>query len=188
MTTLLKPVVGTVSHIDPGPALLAARGVDLMKTYGKGDAAVCALDGVSVEFERGRFTAVMGPSGSGKSTLMHCMAGLDVPTSGRSFVGEQEIASLDDAGLTELRRDRIGFVFQSFNLGPERGCAGGRGRIGDRAGSGRAGGTGPQGPGARDGRVRGDDQIGRPSHRDRHSELHPGCLRTAGSHRALRRP
>ncbi len=65
MTTLLKPVVGTVSHIDPGPALLAARGVDLMKTYGKGDAAVCALDGVSVEFERGRFTAVMGPSGSG---------------------------------------------------------------------------------------------------------------------------
>ena len=118
MTTLSERVASTVSHVDPGAASLAARGVDLMKTYGKGDAAVRALDGVSVEFERGRFTAVMGPSGSGKSTLMHCMAGLDVPTSGRSFVGEQEIASLDDAGLTELRRDRIGFVFQSFNLVP----------------------------------------------------------------------
>ncbi len=118
MTTLSERVASRVSHVDPGAASLAARGVDLMKTYGKGDAAVRALDGVSVEFERGRFTAVMGPSGSGKSTLMHCMAGLDLPTSGRSFVGEREIASLDDAGLTELRRDRIGFVFQSFNLVP----------------------------------------------------------------------
>ena len=89
-----------------------------MKTYGKGDAIVRALDGISVEFERGRFTAVMGPSGSGKSTLMHCMAGLDVPTSGQTFVGDQEIGKLDDAGLTQLRRDRIGFVFQSFNLVP----------------------------------------------------------------------
>ena len=79
---------------------------------------VRALDGVSVEFERGAFTAVMGPSGSGKSTLMHCMAGLDVPTSGRAFVGDQELGRLDDDGLTELRRDRIGFVFQSFNLVP----------------------------------------------------------------------
>ncbi len=77
-----------------------------------------ALDGVDVEFERARFTAVMGPSGSGKSTLMHCMAGLDKPTSGRTFVGEQELGSLDDAALTQLRRDRIGFVFQSFNLLP----------------------------------------------------------------------
>ena len=118
MTTLSERVASTVSHIDLGAASLAARGVDLMKMYGKGDAAVRALDGVSVEFERGCFTAVMGPSGSGKSTLMHCMAGLDAPTSGHSFVGEQEIASLDDAGLTELRRDRIGFVFQSFNLVP----------------------------------------------------------------------
>jgi putative ABC transport system ATP-binding protein len=96
----------------------AARAVDLTKTYGKGEVVVRALDGVSVEFERGRFTAVMGPSGSGKSTLMHCMAGLDSPTSGRAFVGDEEIGLLDDDGLTELRRDRIGFVFQSFNLIP----------------------------------------------------------------------
>jgi putative ABC transport system ATP-binding protein len=94
----------------------AARAVDLRKIYGAGDAAVRALDGVSVEFERGRFTAVMGPSGSGKSTLMQCMAGLDAATSGRTFVGEQEVGQLDDAGLTELRRDSVGFVFQSFNL------------------------------------------------------------------------
>ena len=106
--------------IEPGapPSGAAARAVDLCKTYGKGDAAVRALDGISVEFERGRFTAVMGPSGSGKSTLMHCMAGLDSPTSGQAFVGDQEIGQLDDAGLTQLRRDRIGFVFQSFNLVP----------------------------------------------------------------------
>jgi putative ABC transport system ATP-binding protein len=96
----------------------AARAVDLVKTYGAGDVAVRALDGVSVEFEAGRFSAVMGPSGSGKSTLMHCMAGLDVPSAGRAFVGEDEVGQLDDAGLTELRRDRIGFVFQSFNLVP----------------------------------------------------------------------
>ena len=99
----------------PGPA---ARAVGLVKTYGSGEALVHALDGVDVEFERGRFTAVMGPSGSGKSTLMHCMAGLDTPTSGRTFVGDLEIGKLDDAGLTRLRRDRIGFVFQSFNLVP----------------------------------------------------------------------
>jgi putative ABC transport system ATP-binding protein len=92
--------------------------VDLTKIYGKGDAVVRALSDVDVEFERGRFTAVMGPSGSGKSTLMHCMAGLDVPTSGRAFVGDQEIGTLDDGGLTDLRRSHIGFVFQSFNLVP----------------------------------------------------------------------
>ena len=96
----------------------AAHAVDLRKTYGVGQAAVHALAGVNVAFERGRFTAVMGPSGSGKSTLMHCMAGLDRPTSGQTFVGEENIGSLDDAGLTQLRRDRIGFVFQSFNLIP----------------------------------------------------------------------
>jgi putative ABC transport system ATP-binding protein len=105
-----------VGQLDLGSASPAARAVDLTRTYGKGEVVVQALDGVSVEFERGRFTAVMGPSGSGKSTLMHCMAGLDVPTSGRTFVGGQEIGRLDDTGLTELRRDRIGFVFQSFNL------------------------------------------------------------------------
>jgi putative ABC transport system ATP-binding protein len=96
----------------------AARAIDLTKTYGKGDAVVRALDGINVEFESGCFTAVMGPSGSGKSTLMHCMAGLDTPTSGRTFVGDREIGQLDDAGLTQMRRDQIGFVFQSFNLVP----------------------------------------------------------------------
>src|ERR1700680_4688310 len=96
----------------------AARSVDLTKTYGSGQAAVRALNNVDVAFERGRFTAVMGPSGSGKSTLMQCMAGLDRPTSGRSLVGGLDIGTLKDAGLTELRRDRIGFVFQSFNLVP----------------------------------------------------------------------
>src|SRR5579863_10042958 len=100
----------------PGPP--AARAVDLRKTYGTGDAQVHALAGVNVTFERGRFTAVMGPSGSGKSTLLHCMAGLDTPTSGRVFVGDEEIELLDDSGLTRMRRDRVGFIFQSFNLVP----------------------------------------------------------------------
>jgi len=103
-------------HRQDAPA--AARAVELSKTYGSGDAIVRALDGVSVAFEEGRFSAVMGPSGSGKSTLMHCLAGLDVPTSGQTFVGELEIGRLDDAGLTLLRRERVGFVFQSFNLVP----------------------------------------------------------------------
>ncbi len=107
----------TTGATDP-PAVPAARASDLVKTYGTGEAIVHALDGITVEFERGTFTAVMGPSGSGKSTLMHCMAGLDTPTSGRTFVGDQEIGLLDDAALTQMRRDRIGFVFQSFNLIP----------------------------------------------------------------------
>jgi len=96
----------------------AAQAVDLRKTYGSGQATVNALAGIDVAFERGRFTAVMGPSGSGKSTLMHCMAGLDRPTSGQAFVGGLDIGALDDDGLTQLRRDRVGFVFQSFNLVP----------------------------------------------------------------------
>jgi putative ABC transport system ATP-binding protein len=96
----------------------AAHAVDLRKTYGTGPAAVNALAGVVVAFEKGQFTAVMGPSGSGKSTLMHCMAGLDRPTSGQVFIEGREIGALDDAKLTELRRDRLGFVFQSFNLVP----------------------------------------------------------------------
>ncbi|MGO9559709.1 MAG: ABC transporter ATP-binding protein [Acidimicrobiales bacterium] len=100
------------------PAGPAARAVELTKIYGKGDAVVRALDGINVDFERGRFTAVMGPSGSGKSTLMHCMAGLDTPTSGQTFVGSLEIGALNDSQLTEMRRDRVGFVFQSFNLVP----------------------------------------------------------------------
>jgi putative ABC transport system ATP-binding protein len=99
-------------------AASAAHAVELSKSYGAGDAVVRALNDVSIAFERARFTAVMGPSGSGKSTLMHCMAGLDVPTSGRTFVGDQEIGRLGDAGVTDLRRDRMGFVFQSFNLVP----------------------------------------------------------------------
>ena len=107
---------GTLNDdVKAGPA---ARATDLRKTYGSGQAAVHALAGVNVTFERGRFTAVMGPSGSGKSTLMHCMAGLDQPTSGQVFVGGQDIGRLDDNGLTRLRRDHVGFVFQSFNLVP----------------------------------------------------------------------
>src|SRR6516162_1780405 len=106
---------GSVDGVQVSPA---AHSVDLRKTYGAGQAAVHALAGVTLAFERGRFTAVMGPSGSGKSTLMHCMAGLDRPTSGQTFVGDLDIGALDDGGLTKLRRDRIGFVFQSFNLVP----------------------------------------------------------------------
>jgi putative ABC transport system ATP-binding protein len=96
----------------------AARAIDMTKVYGTHDATVRALDGVNLELERGRFTAVMGPSGSGKSTLMHCLAGLDRPTAGRAFIGDQELEGLDDSALTELRRDHVGFIFQSFNLVP----------------------------------------------------------------------
>ena len=96
----------------------AARTVDLTKTYGSGDAQVRALDGVSVELFAGEFTAVMGPSGSGKSTLMHCCAALDKPSSGSVFIGETELNRLKDKELTRLRRDEVGFVFQSFNLVP----------------------------------------------------------------------
>ena len=108
----------SVNQIEQSSSAPAARAVDLTKIYGKGDAVVRALDGVSVEFERGRFTAVMGPSGSGKSTLMHCMAGLDVPTAGQRFVGDQEIGSSMTPGSPSCDGDRIGFVFQSFNLVP----------------------------------------------------------------------
>jgi putative ABC transport system ATP-binding protein len=96
----------------------AARVVDLHKVYGKGEAEVRALDGVSIDIARGEFTAIMGPSGSGKSTMMHCAAGLDAVTSGEVFIGDVEITRLKDKALTLLRRDRIGFVFQSFNLIP----------------------------------------------------------------------
>jgi putative ABC transport system ATP-binding protein len=96
----------------------AARAVGLSKVYGQGDTEVVALDAVDVELERGRFTAIMGPSGSGKSTLMHCMAGLDSITSGQVYVGDVDLASLKDKELTQLRRDRLGFVFQAFNLIP----------------------------------------------------------------------
>jgi putative ABC transport system ATP-binding protein len=96
----------------------AARAVELRKIYGHGQAAVEALRGVSVAFEPGRFTAIMGPSGSGKSTLLHCMAGLDRPTSGQTFIGGIDLTTLDERRLTLLRRDRIGFVFQAYNLVP----------------------------------------------------------------------
>ncbi len=95
-----------------------ASASDLTKVYGKGEAQVNALDGISVEFERGRFTAIMGPSGSGKSTLMHCLAALDRPTSGQVLVDGIDVSTLGDRALTKLRRDRVGFVFQAFNLVP----------------------------------------------------------------------
>jgi putative ABC transport system ATP-binding protein len=88
------------------------------KAYGAGETRVLALDGVSVDIERGRFTAIMGPSGSGKSTLMHCLAGLDTVTAGRIWIGDSEITGLKDKHLTRLRRDKVGFIFQAFNLLP----------------------------------------------------------------------
>jgi putative ABC transport system ATP-binding protein len=111
----------TVDHAPqaaPGSAAVAARVLDLTKVYGTGDAEVRALDGVTLDILAGEFTAVMGPSGSGKSTLMHCCAALDTPTSGQVLVADTEIGGLDDKRLTRLRRERIGFVFQSFNLIP----------------------------------------------------------------------
>jgi putative ABC transport system ATP-binding protein len=96
----------------------AARLDDATKVYGRGESAVTALDGVSVAFPEGMFTAVMGPSGSGKSTLLHCLAGLDTLTSGRAVLGDTDLGTLSDRRLTELRRTRVGFVFQSYNLLP----------------------------------------------------------------------
>jgi putative ABC transport system ATP-binding protein len=96
----------------------AARAVALRKVYGEGPAAVEALKDVSVDFAAGAFTAIMGPSGSGKSTLLHCLAGLDTPTSGSVFIGDVEITTLNEKHLTELRRDKVGFVFQAYNLVP----------------------------------------------------------------------
>ncbi|MGW6206787.1 ABC transporter ATP-binding protein [Streptomyces sp. NPDC055089] len=107
--TTAAPATGTTT---------AARVVDAVKVYGTGDTEVRALDGVSVGFPAGRFTAIMGPSGSGKSTLMHCAAGLDTLTSGTAFIGGTDLGALDDRRLTLLRRRRIGFVFQAFNLLP----------------------------------------------------------------------
>src|SRR5215212_1952252 len=104
----------------PGDATetLAARAVQVTKVYGQGQTEVRALDNVSVEFPAGRFTAIMGPSGSGKSTLMHCLAGLDTITSGQIFIGDVELNTLNEKQLTLLRRDKVGFVFQAFNLLP----------------------------------------------------------------------
>jgi len=101
-----------------GPVALAARAENATKVYGRGSTEVVALDDVTVGVPAGRFTAVMGPSGSGKSTLMHCLAGLDSLTSGRVFIGDVELGSLSDRELTRVRRERVGFVFQAFNLLP----------------------------------------------------------------------
>jgi putative ABC transport system ATP-binding protein len=97
---------------------VAARAVDLRKTYGSGDSEVRALDGITLDLYAGQFTAVMGPSGSGKSTLMHCLAALDAPTSGEAVVDGVTLSTLKDTQLTTLRRERVGFVFQAFNLIP----------------------------------------------------------------------
>src|SRR5688572_11846131 len=103
--------------VDPS-AGVAARAVDATKIYGRGDTAVRALDHVSVDIATGAFTAIMGPSGSGKSTLMHCLAGLDDLTSGQVLIGDTDLTTLNDKHLTMLRRDKIGFVFQAYNLVP----------------------------------------------------------------------
>lgn len=96
----------------------AARSENLLKIYGTNETRVIALDRVTVQLTSGEFTAIMGPSGSGKSTLMHCLAGLDQATDGQVFIGDQELTMLSDKALTKLRRDKIGFIFQSFNLVP----------------------------------------------------------------------
>ena len=101
-----------------GVAQVAARAADVWKVYGRDEAQVVALRGVSVELERSHFTAIMGPSGSGKSTLMHCLAGLDEVTRGDVYIGDSRVTGLGDRALTNLRRDKVGFVFQQFNLLP----------------------------------------------------------------------
>ena len=111
-TTITAPAAAQA----PASSIVRLQGVS--KIYGSGDAQVRALDDVSIGFGAGEFTAIMGPSGSGKSTMMHILAGLDAPTSGRVFVEDTDITALNDTALTKLRRDRIGFVFQSFNLVP----------------------------------------------------------------------
>jgi putative ABC transport system ATP-binding protein len=108
----------TAMPASPSTPGAAAGAVDAVKTYGRGDNEVHALDGVTVAFETGRFTAIMGPSGSGKSTLMHCLAGLDSLTSGAVYIGDTYLAALNDKQLTELRRTAVGFIFQAYNLVP----------------------------------------------------------------------
>jgi putative ABC transport system ATP-binding protein len=112
-TTSSSPV-----RTPPTGTTIAAAARDAVKIYGKGENQVVALDHVSVDFATGAFSAIMGPSGSGKSTLMHCMAGLDLLTSGHSYIGQDDVTALGEKELTELRRDRVGFIFQAFNLIP----------------------------------------------------------------------
>jgi putative ABC transport system ATP-binding protein len=118
MTSLTIPTHHDNDRRRTTPEPPAARVADAVKTYGSSDNAVHALAGVTVRFATGRFTAIMGPSGSGKSTLLHCIAGLDTLTSGSVHIGDVDISTLGDRRLTELRRDRIGFIFQAFNLVP----------------------------------------------------------------------
>jgi putative ABC transport system ATP-binding protein len=108
----------TTIPTSPASSVAAARATNAVKVYGSGDTEVRALDDVTVDFEAARFTAIMGPSGSGKSTLMHCVAGLDTLTSGQAFIGGTDLTTLNDKDLTQVRRDQVGFVFQSFNLIP----------------------------------------------------------------------
>jgi putative ABC transport system ATP-binding protein len=120
-TTTEQPSIASHRQLAPPNVAgrrLAARVADAVKVYGRAENEVRALDGVTVGFEAGRFSAIMGPSGSGKSTLMHVVAGLDDLTSGTALIGDTDISKLDDRKLTKLRRDRIGFIFQSFNLVP----------------------------------------------------------------------
>src|SRR5688572_6378958 len=108
----------TTTTTAPQRLASAAQAIGVTKAYGEGDARILALDDVSVEIESGRFTAIMGPSGSGKSTLLHVLAGLDSPTAGEIRIGGTEITAMNDKQLTLLRRKKIGFIFQSFNLIP----------------------------------------------------------------------
>ena len=117
MTTILTTPPSPLDTQAPAPTP-AASVVGAVKVYGRGEAEVRALDGVTVGFGAGRFTAIMGPSGSGKSTLMHCLAGLDTLSEGTVWVGSTELSALKERQLTKLRRDRVGFVFQAFNLVP----------------------------------------------------------------------
>jgi putative ABC transport system ATP-binding protein len=110
----VTPVTTTI----PPTTTIAARAIAASKVYGKGDTEVRALDSIDVEFARAQYTAIMGPSGSGKSTLLHCIAGLDRLTSGHVFLGDLDISALSEKQLTQVRRDRIGFVFQAYNLIP----------------------------------------------------------------------
>ncbi len=108
----------TMTAPQPAATTAAAGAIDAVKIYGIGDSEVRALDGITVTFETGKFTAIMGPSGSGKSTLLHCLAGLDTLTTGAVFIGETYLAKLNDKQLTELRRTQVGFIFQAYNLVP----------------------------------------------------------------------
>lgn len=118
ITVEITTPVTTVPGTDGSPVAIAAAALQATKTYGEGDTTVVALDSVDVAFEAGKFTAIMGPSGSGKSTLMHCMAGLDRLSGGTVQIGSTDITAASEKDLTNLRRDRLGFIFQAFNLVP----------------------------------------------------------------------